>query len=116
MAKMAVAARAMHLGAAHEEATVDGLAHGLGAHRLPERRPPRAAVELGRRVEKRRAASRAEKGPLALGEIVMGEGALGPVLAHDLVAEIAECRAPFGIRLDDFVHFGPYRRGIVMEM
>ena len=108
MAKMSVAAVAVDLGPAHEKAAVDAFADSLGVERPKERRPSGAAVELGRSVKERSPAARAAEGAGTLGKVIVGEGAFGAMFAHDLEAEIPQSRAPFGIRLGDFVHLRTY--------
>src|SRR5882672_12835065 len=57
VAEMGGAAGAMHFRAGHEEAAVGLRLHGLLPGRLIEARPARAGIELGRRIEHRRAAA-----------------------------------------------------------
>src|SRR5271154_31553 len=99
MAEMRTAARAMHLGARHAPAAVDGRRH-RARHRIVEARPTGAAVELPGRFEQRLAAARAGKDAGALFIVERATaGALGAVLARDRILLGGEQRAPFGLRM-----------------
>jgi hypothetical protein len=106
MAEMRVAAVAMHLGPTHEPAVVRLFAHHLGVKRGKEAGPAGAGIEFCLLVEKRRITADAAEGAGILGEIVMGEGALGRVLAGDLVGKVGKLGLPFRFGLDDLVHHG----------
>src|SRR5579885_2451308 len=77
MAEMRRATRAMHFGAGHEQAAVGLGLDILGVRRLPEARPSRAGVELGRGLEEGRPAADAGVRPLlVIVPIGAREGAL----------------------------------------
>src|SRR5688572_2552500 len=83
---MPAAAAAEDVRPLHQQAAV-----GLGDDRIGERsieaRPARAAVELGRRAEKRKAASRTVEQALAMLLVERtGIGPLGARLAQDMIA------------------------------
>src|SRR6185503_14261852 len=100
-----VATRAQHLGALREPAVVLLLRDVLLRHRLEEARPAGAGVELGLGAEERQAAAGALVHARVLGGVVLaGEGALGAVLAHDLVLLLGELGLPLGVGLDDLFH------------
>src|SRR5213075_1895935 len=81
MPEMPAAASAMHLGAAHEKATV-----GLGLDPVfegrPEARPSRAAVEFGSGVEQRLAAGGAVIDPGAVLLVERARAGAGPGIAR----------------------------------
>ena len=104
MAQMRVAARAMHLGALHEKAAVDRLAHHLRVQRRKEAGPAGAAFELRCLVEQRRIAAHAGIAPGGLRKAVVGKGAFGAMLARDLVGQVRQLRTPFGVGLFYSVH------------
>src|SRR5690606_859105 len=95
MTQMPAAAAAMAFGAHHEERRVLGRAYGAG-QRLPEAGPPGAAVILGFRRIELLAAAGAGIDP-CLVELVQGrtEGALGAVLAQDVILFGRQPLAPF---------------------
>src|SRR5689334_16037926 len=101
VAEMAAAAAAMHLGAQHAEGTVLGGADGV-FERLVEARPAGPAFELGIGGEQRQVATGAGEDALAmLLEERAGAGALGALLAQDLVLLRRQLRAPLGVGLLD---------------
>src|SRR5690348_2488253 len=94
---MAAAFGAVNLDPGHEEGPVGGRRHRL-IERLEEARPAGAAVELGRRFEKRLAAARTGEHAVALFLVERaGAGALGTVLAQHVVGLGAQLRLPFGV-------------------
>lgn len=104
MAQMRIAAGAMHLGPCHEKPPVHRFFDLCGVDGLIKRRPAGAAFEFGVLVEQGRATADAQIGAVILGEIVMRSGPFGAMFARDLKGQIGQLCAPFGIRLDDFIH------------
>src|SRR5207249_5652747 len=102
MAQMALAARAMDLGAGHEEAAIAlGFDEPL-IGRLPEAGPAGAGFELGPGIEHWRTAAHAGIDAIfVMVGIDAAEGALGAVLARDLVLFGRQLRPPFGVGLGD---------------
>src|SRR6185295_17293800 len=101
--QMRVACCAAHFGAPHEERAVVVLAHGAFCDRCEKARPAGARFEFGGGRKQRRAAGDAVEHALALFLIERaGEGALGAVLAGDMILLGCELLAPFGIGLDHF--------------
>ena len=102
MAQMRVAVGAADFGAHHEERAVLVLAHRVRAHRLVKARPAGAAVELRVRGKQRPVTAHAGVNALVLGVPVRpGKGALGAVLAGDVILLGRQLRAPLGIGFDD---------------
>ena len=66
--------------------------------------PAGARFEFLGGVEQRRAAAHAMEQTCAIGEVVMGERALGSVFARDLEGQIRLLRAPFLICSGDLFH------------
>src|SRR3984893_10765757 len=90
VSEMAAAFRAVHLGAGHEETGV-ARAPDRARHRLPERRPARAAFILGRRVEQRLAAAGAAEGARTLFVVQRAaERALRAVIAQHVMLQRIE--------------------------
>ena len=87
MAQMRVAARAVHLGAAHEPAIIDAFAHSFRRYWRVERRPARARFKLGRLIEQRRIAAQAAKGSGGFGKVIMRARPFGAVLSRDQLLE-----------------------------
>lgn len=104
MAKMRIAAGAMHFGAGHEKPPVHRFFDLCGVDRLIKRWPACAAFEFGALVEQGRPTANAQIGAVILGEIIMRARTFGPVFARDLIGQIGQLCAPFGIRLDDLIH------------
>src|ERR1700712_4745475 len=95
VAEMAAAAIAMHLGAHHPVALVDGILDRAG-HRIVEARPAGTALELLLRDEQRLRAAGADEGAVPLLEIERtASGRFGAVLAHHRVLFGREELAPF---------------------
>src|SRR5262249_14129085 len=94
VAEVAAAAAAMHFGAGHAEGAVLGGADRI-LQRLVEARPASAALELGVGGEQRQVAAGAGENALAM---LLQEraraGALGTLLAQDLVLLRRQLRAP----------------------
>src|SRR5262245_36282666 len=86
--QMAAAAPAMHFGALHEMAAVGLRLDGVARHRGVEARPAGAGVELGVRIEERRATPGAHIGSRVVRVPKgSGEGTLGPLLAEHVVLQ-----------------------------
>ncbi len=94
VAKMPVAAIAMHFGATHEQTAVILFADRFLIHRLIERGPPGAAVELVRLIKQTRATSLAGVLAWVFREIVVGKRALRSMFAQNLVLKIIKLGAP----------------------
>ena len=102
MAQMGGAIVAMHLGAAGKPAIVLGLAHPCRIMRRIKAGPACARVKFGVAGKQRRIATETVKHPVCLWEIVMGKGAFGAMIARDLIGQIGQGGAPFGIGFCDF--------------
>src|SRR5215470_2442756 len=101
--EMRIARRAQYFSALHEEAPVLLGAKVLLGHRRIEARPAAAGVELGRRVEQRRAAAYARVGSgLFGGPVLAAEGCFGPLLPCHAVLLRRELLLPFGVGLRHF--------------
>src|SRR5687767_7709009 len=97
-----VADVAGRLDALHAVARVEVVRDDASLERLREARPARAAVELARRVEQRRAAADAVVASGREQRAHLGaEGPLGAFLARDLILLVRKLRPPFGIALLD---------------
>ena len=106
VAQMPAAAPAVHLGARHEEALVDGRADGV-VERLVEARPAGAAVELGGRGEEREVAAGAVVHAHAVLLVERArEGALGAVLAQHVVLLRGQELLPLLVGLGDLERLG----------
>src|SRR5579883_1528488 len=106
VAKMPAAAAAMHLRSQHPEGTVLGDADGV-VERLIEARPAGAALELGLGGEQGQVAAGAGEDALAvLVQERAGPGALGALVAQDLILLRGELGAPLGIGLLDLECLG----------
>lgn len=103
---MRLAAVAVHLGPFHEKAPVDAFADHFWIDRLVEAGPACAAVEFMGLVKDGCSAADTHVGAGVFGEILVAAGALCPVFARDLIGQIRELLAPFGVGFDDFVHRG----------
>lgn len=110
MPQMPLAAGAMHFGPAHEQAAVFLFFDHLVVRWLIKRRPACSTIEFMRLIEQGDAAALAGEDPFFLGEIVIGKGTFGPMLAQNLVFQIVQLRAPFGIGFHNFVHQFPRRQ------
>ena len=101
VAEMTAAAPAMHLGANHAVAAIDGLAD-IALDRGIEARPARAALELGLGRKQRQVAAGAGENALAvLLQQRTGAGPLGAMIAQDLILLRCELGTPLGLRLCD---------------
>src|SRR6186997_303947 len=102
VAQVRVADVAGRLDALHAVAFVEVISDDALLERLREARPTRAAVELARRVEQRRAAADAVVAAGREQRAHLGaEGPLGAFLARDLVLLGRELRSPLGVTLLD---------------
>ena len=104
VAEMAAAAGAGDLDAPHAEAQVLVLLDGFGVGGNHEAGPAAAGVELGAAQKEQRAAAGAVvvAGLVILGERA-GEGALGALLAQDVILLGRERGAPLGVAADDLL-------------
>ena len=114
---MRVALLAQHFGALHEEAVV-----GLGVDIFwcggrGEAGPSGAGIELFSGAEERRAATRATVyAGFVIVPVTAGEGRFSSLLARNGELIGRQLFAPFGVRLDDLVHFdGPFQLAAVGE-
>src|SRR5262249_28262165 len=99
VAEVAAAAAAVHLGADHQEAGVVARRHGV-RQRGVEARPAGVALELGlRREERERAAGAEERAVAVLVHERARPGALGALLAEDVVGGGGEEGLPLRIGL-----------------
>ena len=102
VAEMSAAAATMDLGAQHAEGAVLGRADGI-LQRLVKTWPAGAALEFRLRREQRQVATGAGEDSLAmLLEQRTGPGALGALLAQDLILLRRELGTPFRVGLLDF--------------
>src|SRR5690606_20229431 len=102
VAEVGVVGGAEDLDAAHPVAEVLLRADGVAADRRPEAGPPRPGVVLGVGVEELVAAAGAAVDAVALEvPVLAGEGALGALLAADVVLLRRELPAPLFVGLDD---------------
>src|SRR6185437_15825359 len=101
MPEMPAAFRAMHLGPRHEQGAILRGADTTLDRRV-KTRPAGAALELGRRVVDRRAATRTDEGAGSLFLVERaGPGALRAVLAQHMIRLWAELAAPLLVRFLD---------------
>src|SRR5258706_11549531 len=104
MPQMRVARRADDLGAAHPKRLIVFHAHVFRRHRLPERWPAGARLELGLGRKKRRAAADTTvRALVVMVPVLAGECALGSLSARHVELFGRQLRLPIRVRLVDFV-------------